>query len=239
MTDSLLAVSSLDVQYGPVHALSDVTFDVRHGTAVAVLGTNGAGKSTLGRALAGLVPAAGGTVTFDGHNISGWPAHKIRQLGLVYVPEGRGIFPGLSVEHNLRMAIRWAPRAEQKAAMARAYDMFAVLAKRRHQQASSMSGGEQQMLALAGALAIEPKLLIADELSLGLAPKIVNEVFDALSVVKNSGVSVILIEQFVHRALGFADRAMVLQRGTVGWNGDSSRANQEVLDLYLGQQNAA
>ena len=150
------------------------------GTVLAVLGANGAGKSTLARAVSGLVPSTSGRVFFDGQDITGQPAHRIRKLGLTYIPEGRGIFPGLSVVDNLRMAVAQEKRHERAAAIDRAIDRFPVLGQRRAQRAGSLSGGEQQMLALARALAVSPKLVIADEMSLGLAPIVTESVFQAL-----------------------------------------------------------
>jgi branched-chain amino acid transport system ATP-binding protein len=231
----LLEVRQLHVRYGPAEALFGVDLKVNAGETVAVLGPNGAGKSTLGRAICGLVPSWQGSLAFDGKDITRLPAHKVRALGLVYIPEERGIFAGLSVVDNLRMAVGGIPRVNRADAINRAIERFPVLGSRRTQRAGSLSGGEQQMLALARVLAVEPKLIIADELSLGLAPLIVQSVFEHLQMVKDRGTSIVLIEQFVHRALDLADTCVILNRGRVRWNGDADGAGPEVLDRYLGE----
>ena len=231
----LLSVRDLDVRYGSVQALFDVSVDVPAGGVLAVLGANGAGKSTLARAVSGLVRPAGGRITFDGHDITGRPPHEIRRLGLVHVPEGRGVFPGLTVDENLRMAVRRVGTpTERRAAVGNAFDLFPRLAERRSQRAGTLSGGEQQMLALARALAVPPKLVIADELSLGLAPIVVDAVFESIRGAAARGVTIVLIEQFIHRALALATDSVVLMRGRVAWSGTSESAEQEILDRYLG-----
>jgi branched-chain amino acid transport system ATP-binding protein len=235
MTAPLLEAVELDVRYGPSQALFGVTIGVTPGSVLAVLGVNGAGKSTFARTVSGLVAPAAGRVTFDGHDITGLPAHRIRRLGLTYIPEGRGIFPGLSVTDNLRMAVAQEPRTMRAEAIDRAIERFPVLGKRPSQRAGSLSGGEQQMLALARAFAVSPKLIIADELSLGLAPAVTESVFQSLDEARSSGITVVLSEQFVHRALTMADSCVILTRGRVGWSGPASEAGQEVLDRYLGE----
>ena len=218
----------------------DVSVDVPAGQVLAMLGPNGAGKSTFARALSGLVPLTSGVIEFEGRDISKMPAHRRQNVGLTYIPEGRGIFPGLSVIDNLKMAVRRVGgRSEREAAVARAIELFPILGSRTHQQASSLSGGEQQMLSLGRALAVEPKLLIADEMSLGLAPIVVDAVFESLERVRDAGISVLLIEQFVHRALAMANRCVILSRGRVGWSGPASDAGDEILDRYLGEANSA
>jgi branched-chain amino acid transport system ATP-binding protein len=234
--DYLLRAEALDVRYGAFRALFDVSLDVPKGGMVALLGPNGAGKSTMGRALSGLVPLTSGRIMLEGQDISWWPAHRRRQAGIAYIPEGRGIFPGLSVIDNLRMAVRQAgSRAERDGGISKAIELFPVLGTRQLQRAGSLSGGEQQMLALARALAVDPKVVIADEMSLGLAPLIVDAVFDGLDRARKSGITVLLIEQFIHRALALADSCMILSRGQVGWSGAASEAGPEVLDRYLGE----
>lgn len=231
----LLEVDGLRVRYGDATALFGVSFNLLSGSALAVLGANGAGKSTLARALSGLVPAAGGTVRLDGEDISGWPAHRIRHAGVVYLPEGRGVFRGLSVVDNLRMAAATVKgRQARRDAIERALEIFPALAARRHQLAGLLSGGEQQMLSFARALATSPQLVIADEMSLGLAPIMVDLVFDGLARARQAGVTLIMIEQYVHRALAFADECLVLQRGEVAWQGATTAAAEEVLRHYLG-----
>lgn len=235
MSETLLEVEDLDVRYGPSQALFGVSLHVAPGSVTAVLGANGAGKSTLARTVSGLVPAAGGRVIFDGKTISGRSTHVIRQLGLTYIPEGRGIFPGLSVIDNLRMAVAQEKRGERADAIDRAIGLFPVLGQRRSQRAGSLSGGEQQMLALARALAVPPRLIIADEMSLGLAPIVAESVFRSLEEAAKSGITIVLIEQFVHRALALADSCVILTRGRVGWSGPANNAGKEVLDRYLGE----
>ncbi|HZQ86935.1 MAG TPA: ABC transporter ATP-binding protein [Acidimicrobiales bacterium] len=233
--DVLLRVEDLDVSYALVRALFGVSLAASRRELVAILGPNGAGKSTLARAVSGLVPSTGGRITLDGDDITRWPAHRIRQAGLVHIPEGRGIFPGLTVGENLRMAVRRVGTvAERRAGIERAYDLFPALARRRSQRAGSLSGGEQQMLALARALAVTPKVIVADEMSLGLAPIVVDEVFQRIAEAKRDGVTIVLIEQFVHRALALADTCVILSQGHVAWSGPADQAEQEVRDRYLG-----
>jgi ABC-type branched-subunit amino acid transport system ATPase component len=230
-----LIVEDLSVHYGDAVALSGLTFSVGAGRVLAVLGANGAGKSSMARAVSGLVRASGGSVRFAGEEISGWAAHQIRRVGLLHLPEGRGVFRQLTVGDNLRMAVYQVPgRQARREAMDLVFTAFPVLASRRRQLAGSLSGGEQQMLSLARALATSPKLLIADELSLGLAPKMVDLVFEGVARARDAGVSVIMIEQYVHRALAFADDCLVLQRGTLAWSGSADAAHGEVLSRYLG-----
>ncbi len=239
MTDPILEVHDLDVRYGASRALFGVSLSVDAGTVTAVLGVNGAGKSTLARCISGLVPPTAGRVVFDGHDITGLPAYRVRRLGLTYIPEGRGIFPGLSVMDNLRMAVAQERRSERAAAIDRAVARFPVLGDRGAQLAGSLSGGEQQMLALARALAVSPRLVIADEMSLGLAPLVAESVFKALEEARESGITIVLSEQFVHRALSMADACVILARGRVGWSGPAASAGQEVIDRYLGEADGA
>jgi branched-chain amino acid transport system ATP-binding protein len=236
VSETLLSVQGLDVKYGAVQALFDVSIDVPAGEVVAVLGANGAGKSTLARTVSGLVPSAKGTVVFDGRDITTAKPHDIRRTGLVYIPEGRGIFPGLTVQENVRMAVRRVgTKDERRTGTERAYELFPRLAERRTQRAGTLSGGEQQMLALARALAVPPKLIIADEMSLGLAPIVVDTVFESIERAAETGVTVVLIEQFIHRALSLASQCVILMRGSVAWSGASANAQQQVLDRYLGE----
>ena len=236
MTDALLSVEGISVRYASVQALFNVSLNVPPGSVVAVLGANGAGKSTLARTVSGLVPSFAGKVTFDGQDITKWHPHKIRRAGLVHIPEGRGIFPGLSVQENIRMAVRRVGSTDQRrSAAAHAYELFPALSNRRTQRAGTLSGGEQQMLALARALAVPPRLIIADEMSLGLAPLIVDFVFENIERASQTGVTIVLIEQFIHRALSLASECVILRQGTVAWTGPADQARQEVLDRYLGE----
>ncbi len=237
--EPLLSVKDLRVTYGPALALDKVTVDIPEGSAVAVLGPNGAGKSTFARAVSGLVPAAGGTIRFAGTDVTKRPAHTVRRQGIVYLPEGRGIFPGLTLLENLRMASTLLPRSARGDAIDRGLELFPNLAARRSTKAGSLSGGEQQMLSLCRALIVEPKLIIADELSLGLAPKLVELVFESLGKLKQANITVVIIEQFVHRALDFADRAVLLSRAHVAWQGPTADAKAEVFAQYLGESAAA
>ena len=239
MTSPLLHVSHIDVSYGNARALSDVSLEVAPGEVLAVLGANGAGKSSLAAAIAGAVPVAGGRIELDGADVTGWPAHRLSRAGVAYVPEGRGIFPHLSVVDNLRVALRHAvPAGERGAAIERAVDTFPILGERRRQQAGTLSGGEQQMLSLARVLVAPPRVLVADEMSLGLAPLMVDMVFDALGRAQRDGVTIVLVEQYVERALAFASRALILRRGRVGWQGRTADAGRELVAEYLGGEGA-
>lgn len=237
--ETILRTVGLGVRYGTARALFDVSLDLPRGGMVAILGPNGAGKSTLGRAISGLIPVASGKIEYKGEDVTGWPAHRRARAGIAYIPEGRGIFPGLSVMDNLRMACRQAGgRRERETAIERAIEIFPVLGSRQVQRAGLLSGGEQQMLALARALAVNPKVVIADEMSLGLAPLIVDQVFEGLDLARRSGIAVLLIEQFIHRALALSDQCVILSRGEVGWSGDASAAGPEVIERYLGTAEA-
>jgi branched-chain amino acid transport system ATP-binding protein len=234
-----LEATGLTVRYGAAVAIRDVNVSVPAGSVLALLGSNGAGKSSFARACSGLVPTATGTIRLDDQDITGWPAHRIRRAGVVYLPEGRGILPGLSVGENIRMAVRLAGSGrERRDGFDRAIRLFPILGQRLKLRAGSLSGGEQQMLSLARALAVAPRLLIADELSLGLAPLVVDMVFASLEEAKKANITIVLIEQFVHRALGFADHCVILRRGTVAWSGRASEAAAEAAEAYIGQQAA-
>ena len=235
ITPTLLEVDEVEVAYGRASALFGVSLSIPVGGAVAVLGRNGAGKSSLGAAIGGAVTPTAGQIRFDGRDITGMGAHSVSRLGIAYVPEERAIFPHLTVIDNLRVRLRHAvPRSERSAALERALELFPVLAERRRQDAGTLSGGEQQMLSLARVLAAPPRLLIADEMSLGLAPKLVDVVFDGLARARAEGVTVLLVEQYVERALDFADEAVILSRGRVAWQGPTSQARGELLTEYLG-----
>jgi len=237
-TPPVLEVRNLSVRYGLAQALFDVTFDIPANSALAVLGPNGAGKSTLARAVSGLVPSTSGSVVLEGRDITKESPTAIRRAGMIHLPEGRGIFPGLSVLENLRMATV-LDRRERNSALERAFEIFPVLGERRRQTAGTLSGGEQQMLSLARALMVSPRLIIADEMSLGLAPKLVDVVFESLERARSAGVSVLMIEQFASRALAFADNCLILQRGTAAWFGAADAAGDELLRRYLGEATAA
>lgn len=231
----LLEVDAVSVSYGEARALFDVSLRIRPGRALAVLGANGAGKSSLAAAIVGVVRPSGGRVRFEGVDIARWPSHRISRAGIAYVPEGRGIYPHLTVIDNLRAMLRYAvPKADREHAVTRAIELFPILGQRRKQAAGTLSGGEQQMLSLARVLAAPPKLLVADEMSLGLAPLMVDMVFDSLTRAKAAGVTVLLVEQYVERALALADDAIVLSQGVVGWAGAAADAHSAALESYLG-----
>jgi branched-chain amino acid transport system ATP-binding protein len=231
----MLVAEGLDVSYGSARALFDVGLSVAPGQTLAIVGSNGAGKSTLARTLSGLIRPARGTVRFKGNVISRSAPAVIRRLGLSYLPETRAVFRELSVVDNLRMSA-WplGSRAERSRAIERAFEMFPVLAERRRQIAGTLSGGEQQMLALARGLAVGSDLVIADELSLGLAPIMVDEVFASFAAAKELGLTMVVIEQFTHRALQIADTCLILSRGSVMWTGEAADASVEVINRYLG-----
>jgi branched-chain amino acid transport system ATP-binding protein len=232
----LLVLEHVAVRYGPALAIADVSLELSAGSTLAIVGPNGAGKSSLARAVTGLIPLAAGSVWFGGSEISNLPPHRIRRLGLAYLPEGRGVFGSMTVQENLRMAVRWlSGRTERNSAVDRTIELFPVLGKRRSQLASTLSGGEQQMLALGCELATSPSLIIGDELSLGLAPMIVDELYMYLDGLRNSGVTIVVIEQFVSRAMEIADRIMVLGRGAILWSGSTGEITQEdLVSQYLG-----
>jgi branched-chain amino acid transport system ATP-binding protein len=231
-----LQVSDLCAGYGSSQVLFGISFSLEQGGVLAILGPNGAGKSTLGLALSGLIPATGGTIEFEGARLSGLSAHRIARAGIMYIPEGRGIFPRLSVDDNLRMATRRLRKGgERRSAIQEAFDHFPVLRDRKGQLARTLSGGEQQMLALANAFCTNSKLIIADELSLGLAPMVVDQVFQTLELAKSAGTTIIIIEQFVTRALALADDCLILAHGSVAWSGTASDAGGEAARRYFGQ----
>jgi branched-chain amino acid transport system ATP-binding protein len=236
VSEKFLTVEGLEVGYGTATALRGVSLTVARGEFLTVLGANGAGKSTLARALSGLVAPRAGAIHLGGQEITGWTAHRVRRAGLVYLPEGRGILPGLNVLENLRMAVLLLPRAERRDAIEHAFTLFPVLKERRRQRAGSLSGGEQQMVSLARGLAVPPKVIIADELSLGLAPRVVDTVFESLAGAKSLGVTMILIEQFVHRALSISDSCVILRRGRLVWSGPASGAAEQAFAQYIGQE---
>jgi len=234
----MLEVEDIDVFYGPVQALRGVSLRVGEGEMVALVGSNGAGKTTTLRAISGLLAPTRGTIRIDGAPVHGMPAHKVIGLGAAHLPEGRELFPELTVLENLRMG-RWSRRKERArfdAQLERIFTLFPRLEERASQQAATLSGGEQQMLAAGRALMSEPRLLLVDELSLGLAPIVVSELFEAIGEVNRQGTSVLLVEQFVHLALRNTSRAYVLGRGQVVTEGRSQDllASPDVMAAYLG-----
>jgi branched-chain amino acid transport system ATP-binding protein len=233
---ALLDVERLAAGYGEMVALHDVSLQVRTAEIVALVGSNGAGKTTLLRALSGLIPSTG-RVTLQGVELGGRTADEVFDLGLVQVPEGRQLFDRMTVEDNLRMgAYRRDDRAGVARDLARMYEQFPRLAERRRQLAGSLSGGEQQMCAMARALMAAPVLLMVDEMSLGLAPVVVDQLMDVLASIRTDGVTVLLVEQDVHLALSGADRAYVLENGRLVKEGPARDLidDPEVQRAYLG-----
>ncbi|MFT5341181.1 MAG: branched-chain amino acid transport system ATP-binding protein [Paracoccaceae bacterium] len=234
---SLLSVQSLQVQYGPIEAVRGVDFEIKKGEMVAFLGANGAGKSSTLNALVGLVPIASGTVNFKGNDITDWPPETLAANGMTLSPEGRRVFGTLSVADNLRMgAYSVTDKQVIAAAWERVYSLFPILHERRDQFAGTLSGGQQQMLALGLALMCNPTLLLLDEPSLGLAPKIVGQVFDLISKLREQGVTLALVEQNVSMALEIADRGYVFASGKIVASGSASElAHSDTLQsAYLG-----
>jgi len=235
----LLEAREVDVRYGSVRAVRAVSLALRQGEIVAVLGANGAGKSSLLRALLGMERLAGGTITFDGADVSKWPVSARVRAGLVLVPEGRRIVTTLTVDENLLMgACHRRDHAAVRSEIERTYQRFPNLAARRDDLAAVLSGGEQQMLAIGRALLAAPKLMMLDEPSLGLSPRLVNEVFAHIrSLNHDSGLSILLVEQNTQRALEIADRAYVLELGEVKREGAARDipADRTLLDAYLGR----
>lgn len=234
MSDLMLEVDDLRICYGDAIAVDGVSFSVETGRCLAVLGANGAGKSSIAQALAGLIPADRGTISVGGENITGTDAFALARKGIAYLPEGRGIFPGLSTADNVALGTRILPKEARAAAVDRLYTLFPVLGDRRKQQASTLSGGEQQMLAVGRALVTDPTLFVVDELSLGLAPLVIDKIYEALQTAKAAGTTMILIEQYVERALEFADDAVVMRRGEIVWSGAANGAVDEVVQNYMG-----
>jgi branched-chain amino acid transport system ATP-binding protein len=237
----LLEVSGLSARYGPVHALRDVSLEVRAGELVALIGANGAGKSTLLRAIAGLLEPSAGRVTLDGQDVTGRAPETILRAGAALVPERRRIFGDLTVRDNLELGGYALPRGREfrralEARLDTAYTLFPVLRQRSGQLAGTLSGGEQQMLAIGRALMSRPRLLLCDEPSLGLAPLVVQEIMKLLARLRETGTTILLVEQNARLALRFADRAYVLEVGRVALSGASADllANDQLKAAYLG-----
>jgi branched-chain amino acid transport system ATP-binding protein len=234
---SFLSVHGIDVYYGETKVLHDVSFHVEKGELVALLGSNGAGKTTTLKTLSGILRAAKGEIRFDSQPISRINPSKVADMGMSMVPEGRGLFTGMTVKENLEMgAFTKRARADLKSSMEAVYSLFPVLRDRANQIAGYLSGGEQQMLAIGRALMSKPKLMMLDEPSLGLAPIVTAKVFDALRALKENGMTVVLVEQNVEGALSIADRAYLLENGRILLEGTPSelRGNDMIKQSYLG-----
>ncbi|MEA2758366.1 MAG: branched-chain amino acid transport system ATP-binding protein [Methylobacteriaceae bacterium] len=233
----MLELSRVSASYGAVPALADVSISVGEGEAVGLLGANGAGKSTTLRAISGLLRATSGAITFGGRNIGSLPPYKVTELGIAHVPEGRQVFPELTVQENLEIgAYVPAAKAERKRSLELVLDIFPVLAARRKQLAGTMSGGEQQMLAVGRGLMLKPRLLMLDEPSLGLAPVVTDITFQKIQEIHAMGTAILLVEQNVSRALTLVQRAYVLESGKVIMHGTSAELanNKQVQAAYLG-----
>jgi branched-chain amino acid transport system ATP-binding protein len=234
----LLRLRNIEARYGRFVALSNVSLVVPEGSVVALLGPNGAGKSTTLRVISGMMAPASGSITFDGVPIDRWPSHRIAKLGLAHIPEGRGIFPSLSVRENLMMA---QIRSRNGEGLDRVYELFPVLQRRRTQTAGTLSGGEQQMLSLARAVIISPRMLMLDELSLGLAPRLVSQLFDTVRAIREAGTTILLVEQYVRHALRLADIVVILHKGKVRFIGEPGELEHDetLVESYLGTSGQA
>ncbi|MFL6239675.1 MAG: ABC transporter ATP-binding protein [Actinomycetes bacterium] len=239
MAPPLLDVQDISVFYGPVQALRGVSLEVFEGEMVALLGANGAGKTTTLRTISGMLPPASGTVMLAGRRVDRLPSYDVVRTGVAHVPEGRELFSGMTIEENLQLGFASQPQSAKEYARRRdqVMEFFPILRERAKQAAGTMSGGEQQMLVVARALMSSPRLLLVDELSLGLAPKVVSQLFDILRTVNEAGTAVVLVEQFVHMALENSHRAYVLRKGEVVAHGRSVdlRSDDRLIASYLGE----
>ncbi len=240
-SDGVASAPLLDLQgicsgYGQARVLKGIDLTIREGHAVAILGANGAGKTTLARTISGVIAPTAGALRIAGEDVSGRPPHRIAELGIAHCMEGRRIFPTLSVQENLLIAARNADAAATRERLDAIYDLFPVLAERRDQGGTSMSGGQQQMLAIGRALMARPRLIIFDEISLGLAPVVMDRLYEALGVLKQAGMTLIMIEQDVDRALALADYAYVLEHGVFGLSGKPGQiaADPRLRHIYIG-----
>ena len=234
----MLKLESVSISYGAIQAVRDVSIDVPRGEVVTIIGANGAGKSTLLKSIVGLEPVAGGRISFDGQDITKTPAHRRTGMGVALSPEGRGVFSDQSVRDNLLLGAYSkksdSARTEQK--IEQFFELFPRLKERQEQLAGTLSGGEQQMLAIARALMSQPKLLLLDEPSLGLAPLIIRDIFNTIRALRETGLTILLVEQMANQALGVADRAYVLETGSVTLQGKGSDLlkDPKVRAAYLG-----
>ena len=232
----MLSVKDLNVYYGPIHAVKGVSFDVNQGEIVTLIGANGAGKSTILKTVSGLLKPKGGEVDFMDRKISGTAPHKIVELGIAHVPEGRRIFTRMTVEENLEMGAFTAPNASVEESKEQVFQRFPRLKERRKQTAGTLSGGEQQMLAMGRALMSKPSLMMLDEPSMGLAPILVEQVFDIIRELHEAGTTILLVEQNAQMALSIADRAYVLETGKISLSGTGGELaeSESVRKAYLG-----
>lgn len=235
---AMLEVKDLYVSYGMIAALKGISFEVNEGEVIALIGANGAGKTTTLHTLTGLLHAKSGSITFDGKELTKTPAHKIVEMGIAHVPEGRRIFQNLTVLDNLKLG---AFTRKDKAGIAKdieeVYELFPRLAERKTQIAGTLSGGEQQMLAMGRALMSKPKIVVMDEPSMGLSPLLVSKIFDIIEMIRERGTTVLLVEQNAKKALAISDRAYVLETGKIVLSGDAHELmnNDSVKKAYLGE----
>jgi branched-chain amino acid transport system ATP-binding protein len=239
MQKTILSVSNLSANYGPIRALRSVSLTVREGEVVAVVGANGAGKTSLMRAVSGILPISGGSAIFDGQEVAKGTAHRLAYRGMLHVPEGRGTLQTMRVRENLQLA--WEIRPTDvpfEQALDKVYARFPRLGERSEQLAGNLSGGEQQMLAVARAIVNRPRLLLLDEPSMGLSPLFTTEVFKALTEIRDAGVAILIVEQNVSRALALAHRAMVLTHGEITLEGSARElaTDPRVMASYMGQE---
>lgn len=235
---AMLEVNGLQVYYGVIQALKDVSFEVNQGEVIALIGANGAGKTTTLHTVTGLLPAKQGSIIFEGVDITKMPAHKIVEMGIAHVPEGRRVFADLTVYENLIMgAYTRKDKKEIAENLEKVYQRFPRLKERKTQKAGTLSGGEQQMLAMGRALMSNPKMIVMDEPSMGLSPIFVNEIFDIIEKVSASGTTVLLVEQNAKKALSIADRAYVLETGNIVLSGDAKvlMNDDSIKKAYLGE----
>ncbi|MBE6014993.1 MAG: ABC transporter ATP-binding protein [Lachnospiraceae bacterium] len=235
---ALLEIRDIEVYYGVIKAIKGISFDVNEGEVIALIGANGAGKTTTLHTITGLLSAKAGSITFDGKDITKIPAHKIVSMGMAHVPEGRRVFSQLSVYDNLKMgAYTRTDKDEIEESLAMVYSKFPRLEERKTQLAGTLSGGEQQMLAMGRALMSRPKIVLMDEPSMGLSPIFVEEIFKIIEEISSSGTTVLLVEQNAKKALSIADRAYVLETGNIVLEGDAKELmnNETVKKAYLGE----
>ena len=231
----MLSLSHLSVSYGPIRALADVSFEISRGDLVLLAGSNGAGKTTLVRAISGMLPFAGGEVKFEGQSLGGRRPHEIARMGIAHVPEGRRVWAGLTVREHIQLAGHRVQRSRRGEIEQKIAALFPRLSERWSQPAGLMSGGEQQMLAIARGLAGDPSLLMIDELSLGLSPGVVRQLFDALARLNRDGLTLLIVEQALYQALAIVRRGYVLETGRLVVQGtaDELRSNEAVRKAYL------
>lgn len=235
---AMLEIKDLKVYYGMIQAIKGVSFEVNEGEVIALIGANGAGKTTILHTVTGLLEAKSGSVLFDGKNITKVPAHKIVSMGMAHVPEGRRVFANLTVLQNLRMgAYTRKDKDEIEETLKNVYRRFPRLEERQNQLAGTLSGGEQQMLAMGRALMSHPRIILMDEPSMGLSPIFVNEIFDIIQEVSASGTTVLLVEQNAKKALSISDRAYVLETGKIVLEGNADELlnNDSIKKAYLGE----